>query len=131
MDSVKNILPNSKFKWNTGDDKLSEVIIDLAQPLLERCSNFDEQKKILIFSIHVWNICIVPKEEADKFKEILKKEICRGDEQLIKDMNEIMDYLIARKNFLFKNDKRLIASYTINKTKDGLNLNVAHIPIKA
>lgn len=124
--SLKSMLPDSKLIWKDDGDKLSEAIVELAQPLLEKCSNFEEQKKLLSFSILVWNMCNVPEKEADKFRKDLYEKICKGDKQAIRDMDEIMGYLIARKNRFYKNDKRFIVSYNITKTKDGLHLDVAY-----
>lgn len=47
------------------------------------------------------------------------KTTCKGDKQAVKDIDEIIDYLISRKNFLFKDDKRFVTSYKVTKTKES------------
>lgn len=79
-------------------NKLSDTITKFAEPLLEKCSNFKDQEKTLSLSIIAWNMCIVPQEEADNLRKILHKEICKNDKQAIKNLDEIIDYLILRKN---------------------------------
>lgn len=126
QNSLKNSMPNAKLVWKDNGNKLSEVIIDFAAPLLEKCLSFKDQRKMLSFSILVWNMCVVPQIEADKLKEILHEKICKGDHQAIKEMDEIMGYLIARKKRLYDDDKRFIVSYNIAHTKKGFHLEVAY-----
>ena len=126
QNSLKNIMPDAKLVWKDDGNKLSDVITDFAGPLLEKCLSFKDQKKMLSFSILVWNMCVVPQLEADKLKEDLHKKICKGDNRVIKDMEEIMGYLIARKKRLYKDDKRFIVSYNIKNTINGLHLEVAY-----
>ena len=125
QNSLKNIMPDAKLIWKD-DNKLSDVITDFAEPLLEKCSGFNHKKQMLSFSILIWNMCVISQAEGDKLKENFYKEICKGDNQAIKDMDEIMGYLIARKNRFFKDDKRFIVSYNITSTNDGLHLQVAY-----
>ena len=126
QNSLKNIIPDVKFIWKDDGNKLSDVISDFAGPLLEKCLSFKNQEKMLSLVILVWNMCVVPQKEADKLKEDLHEGICKGDNQSIKDMDEIMGYLIARKKRLYKDDRRFIVSYNITNTKNGLHLEVAY-----
>jgi hypothetical protein len=124
--SLKKLLPDSKFIRKYNGNKLSDVINEFAEPLLEKCSSFREQEKMLSLSILVWNMCVTPQEVADNIKKDLHEKICKGDKQTIKDMEEILQYLIVRKNSLYKDDKRFVISYNITKIKDGLHLEVAY-----
>jgi intergrase/recombinase len=124
--SIKNAFPASKLVWKDSGDKLSDVIVAFAQPLLEKCSGLKAQKKIMPLAILAWNMGMVSEEEAAKIKKDLHEKICGGDEQTIKDMDEIIDYLIARKKRLYREDKRLVVSYNITESPDGLHLDVAY-----
>jgi len=119
-------MPDAKVVWHNDGNKLSDVIDDFAKPLLEKCSDFAAQKQMRTFAMLAWNLCVAPKSEADKLKEKLYKDVCKNDAQAVKDMNEVMDYFIARKEHFFKDDKRFIVSYSITNSKDGLHLQVAY-----
>lgn len=122
----KNKMPGVKIIQNDAENKLSETIIDFTEPLLNMCRSYKDKEKILSLAILVWNMCIIPKKEAEALRKSLCKNICGNDQQAIKDMDEIVNYLIARKNYLFKDDKRFIVSYNITKRKGGLYLDVAY-----
>lgn len=126
QNSVKNIMPDAKLIWKDDGNKLSDVITDFAEPLLNKCFRFSDQEKMLSFAILIWNMCVVHQSEADKVIEDFHKNILKGDNQAIKDMDEIMNYLIARKKHFYKDDKRFIVSYNITNTKQGLHLEVAY-----
>ena len=131
--SIKDAFPASELVWKESGDKLSEVIVAFAQPLLEKCSGLKAQRKMMSLAILAWNMGIVSEEEeeAAKIKKDLHEKICGGDEQAIKDMDEVIDYLIARKKRLYREDKRIVVSYNITESPDGLHLDVAypHAPV--
>lgn len=124
--SVKDMMPDAKFIWKDDDNKLSDAIVHYAGPMLEKCSGFKEQEKMLIFAIVVWNMCLLPQKEANMYIDKIHEEMGNGDSQAIKDMDEVMNYLIDRKKRLYEDDKRIVVSYNITKTKDKLHLNVAY-----
>ena len=125
----KNLQMGVKDVTNDTDNKLSEVILNFTQPLLEKCASFKDKEKMVSFACFVWNICLIPPEEAEKARNDLYSKICKGDKLAIDDMNEIMGYLIARKQLKFKDDRRLIVSYNISKTENLLKLDVIHTQI--
>ncbi len=123
---INNMFPDAQFTVNDTDNKLSGVILDYAQPLLDKLPGFSEQKKIISLACLTWNMCIVPPKEAEKAKKQMEEKLCKGDKQAIEDMNELMGYLIARKYQLFEDDKRIIVSYKLTKKNNRLNLDVAY-----
>jgi len=130
QNSVNKIAPNAKVFRTDGGNKLSDVITEFAGPLLEQRIRYDEKEKIVFFSIIVWNLCLAPKKESQELIKKIHNEMSQGDIQTIKDMDEMMNYLIERKKRLYKDDKRFIVSYNITKIKDGMNLEVAYSALK-
>lgn len=127
MQALRNKLaPDIKVVRNNSGYKLSEAILQFAKPLLAKCSSFEEEEKLLSLAIISWNIGILPDGEADLFKEKMQKCVSPDDMEAAKDMNEIMDYLIARKKHLFAHDQRMVLNYHISVTKDGPHLDVAY-----
>jgi len=111
----KNNLPSA--------NKLSAVILKFVKPLSERIDNDEMNKSMIQFGILVWNISLFPMEDREKQKDSIIKRLVK-DKQIEDEFNEIYDYLISRKDSLFKNDRRFVVDYVITEHENNFNLTI-------
>lgn len=111
----KNNLPTA--------NKLSAVILEFIKPLSERIDNDEMNKSMIQFGILVWNISLFPMEDREKQKDSIIKRLVK-DKQIEDEFNEIYDYLIFRKDTLFKNDRRFVVDYVITEHENNFNLTI-------
>src|SRR5680860_335610 len=111
----KNNLPTA--------NKLSAVILEFVKPLSERIDNDEMNKSMIQFGILVWNISLFPIEDREKQKDSIIKRLVK-DKQIEDEFNEIYDYLIFRKDTLFKNDRRFVVDYVITEHENNFNLTI-------
>lgn len=111
----KNNLPTA--------NKLSAVILEFVKPLSERIDNDEMNKSMIQFGILVWNISLFPMEDREKQKNSIIKRLVK-DKQIEDEFNEIYDYLIFRKDTLFKNDRRFVVDYVITEHENNFNLTI-------
>ncbi|WP_075366388.1 hypothetical protein [Desulfosporosinus metallidurans] len=80
-------------------------------------------KSMIQFGILVWNISLFPMEDREKQKDSIIKRLVK-DKQIEDEFNEIYDYLIFRKDTLFKNDRRFVVDYVITEHENNFNLTI-------
>jgi hypothetical protein len=120
-------LPFTKFIVEPeGHEKMSEVILDFAEPLLDECENEASEKIAVAMAILIWNVSLLPEKDQDR--EILKmcSELARSDDA--KQIAELMDYanhLIKRKNKNYAENRRYIVKYEISGYGKDRRLDVA------
>ena len=120
-------LPFTKFIVEPrGHEKMSEVILDFAEPLLDECENEETAKVAVAMAILVWNASLLPEE--DQNREILKmcSDIAGSDDA--KQIAQLMDYanyLLERKNRNYAENRRYIVKYEISGSGKNRRLDVA------
>ncbi len=117
----KNNLPTA--------NKLSAVILEFVKPLSERIDNDEMNKSMIQFGILVWNISLFPMEDREKQKDSIIKRLVK-DKQIEDEFNEIYDYLIFRKDTLFKNDRRFVVDYVITEHENNFNLTIGSTKLR-
>jgi hypothetical protein len=120
-------LPFTKFIVEPeGQEKMSEVILDFAEPLLDECENEASEKVAVAMAILVWNISLLPENDQDR--EILKicSELAGSDDK--KQIARLMDYanyLLERKKRYYAENQRYIVKYEISGSGNSQRLDVA------
>ncbi len=106
--------------------KISEVIISLADELLESTQTFEEQEKALMLVIVAWNLSLLDqsniKQEIDNF---LKTMSLKKGSQAWKSVEDILKVLLQKKQDCYPSLKRFILNFEVVRQKDGFHLNVA------
>lgn len=118
-----SIETKDKFFIIEEDVKMSEVLLDFANPLLEHCEDIEEHHKVIAYATLIWNLTNLPKADGERFK----KDICKmleHDEILLQDGMEMMEMMLARKDKYFKNMKRMIVDYDISVTDGQMNVQI-------
>ena len=115
-----------KFVRNPdGELKMSEVLLDFVEPLMEFNKDDNSFKKIIILSILVWNLCLNPEDEQEKLKKEIINSMVDEDPETCDTIAQIVEMLMERKRTEFADIKRSIIDYEIVNTEDGPRLNVS------
>jgi hypothetical protein len=107
-------------------EKMSEIIIDFAQPLMDAATSAAEQKKAISVAIIGWNLSLLPKELQPKQMSEIKKVLDspKNSTQFSNEGLEIFNYLMARKKALFPGINRMVVDYELVETPKGFHLQV-------
>jgi hypothetical protein len=108
--------------------KLSETILEYAEPLLADAQNERETRTGVSVAIKIWNLSLMPKQEA---RAIVASQL---DKTFDEDCAEkraflaLFDEMYRRKQDLFAHDNRMVSTYDFRKTGEGsYHLNVVGI----
>jgi len=107
-------------------EKMSEVILDFAQPLLDMSDNDEATQKAIDFAIIAWNFAIIKERSGEKaIEEIMRKTAKPGtDETTMERYRPYFDMLFRRKRELFPDNQRMIMDYEFSESRDKFHLNV-------
>jgi len=107
--------------------KMSEVILDLAEDLLEAATTKAQHQKAIMITCMAWNLAVMFDSEQQKEKlEQLLDTI--DDRQGKQDTQNIIVGLIKMKNLYYPDVNRIILDYElVGKTPD-FHLNIASTP---
>ena len=103
--------------------KMSQRLIQLAQPYLNSGDNLDEYRKEMSLAAAAWNLSLFPPDSREEhLKESLDlHELEEEDRQLIV---QHLRELVRRKERLFPGDRRLIAKVDVLDEGDSVRVLV-------
>ena len=108
-------------------EKMSQIIIDYAGPLLDVAKNGEEQKKAITIAIIIWNLSLFPDEMQSEYiteiKKIMTPTSGKGWD-LSENDNAVFNYMMERKKVLFAEINRLVVDYEFVETSKGFHLNI-------
>lgn len=132
MDEIKRKDDGLNKEDNVEVKKLSETILEFAEPITSVYNNLKTQQNILIFAIMAWNASMLPRELRLKEKKNILKKVNSEDKQMKSKFSDTIDFLIKRKNEKFKEDKRVVYDYKIdiNESQNKIILSVMSSPLK-
>ena len=110
--------------------KISEVVIDYAEPLLNLAEEGEAKKRAIAIAILLWNISFLPEQEALEEFEIRLGDIMGDDPEAKQDLRGIFESMYFRKSTLFANDRRYILDYSLKKGHGGYHLTVSSALMK-
>ena len=103
--------------------KMSEVLLDFAEPFLETLT--DEQFEAGIsFAAICWNISFLPERKQQKQLRRLVDELGKSDPLARFDIEDCARMLLERKRVFFADDKRMIVNYKVIDQGDSHRLLV-------
>ncbi|MFQ6036291.1 MAG: hypothetical protein ACE5NM_10685 [Sedimentisphaerales bacterium] len=103
--------------------KMSEVLLDFAEPFLETLT--DEQFEAGIsFAAICWNISFLPEREQRKLLRSLVDELGKSDPLARFDVEDCARMLLERRRTLFADDRRMIVNYKVIDEGDSHRLLV-------
>lgn len=105
-----------------GEVKMSEIILDFAEPILKACHTKELIKKAIALAIIAWNFSFFPDSERSK---IMNETIMKFFSfEIGKDINYYIEMLIERKRKYFSKYQWVILDYQISHLGDRLHLAV-------
>ncbi len=105
-----------------GQEKMSEIILDLAKPLLEESEEFDWKLTALDLAIIAWNLSLAPEAEQQRLQREFPQMF--GDPET----RELFDLLLERKAELYPDNQRVIVDYEIRPKGSGHALRIISTP---
>ena len=125
------------YEPSSGELKMSAVILELVDPLIEKHGNTDKRiKTIISIAIIVWNISVIPQKEPQLLHEQLYNEVIDrlapegGTFEDIKVLKYLIYTVLERKKKYFPDIKKMIIDYELSISDGSINLNVVSSPIK-
>ena len=117
VDRVRKSRPGEPIKVVTRRTgrKVSEILMEFAQPWLDEARNDDQRKTVVGLAVLAWNLAVIPEPER-----------WEGDfaEQLGITGKAILTEMIARKLALYPEETRPILDYQITGSQNNLSLQV-------
>ena len=110
---------------SSSSEKMSEILLDFAEPLMEQVDRSDERAfgNVISIAAFAWNVSLLPKEKWESSIEDMVKELAQSDDDVAM-MKSIVQMLIQRRMEFFSDITRYIFDYEILDEKEGWHLNV-------
>jgi hypothetical protein len=98
--------------------KLSELVFNVAKPLLESATNDEDYRKSILIAVLCWNLALTPEDKRSAVvQDLLAKAVKPGESAA--DVERMIADIVARKEALYPDDKRFIIDHTFaRKGKD-------------
>lgn len=107
--------------------KMSDVIVELAEPLLKDDMDPEQFHLAITIAATCWNLSLAPANERPALIEDMMRVSAKAGASM-DEMRQIAEKLIARKEALFPNDRRLITDYQVSGTLDDGDIVVEYSP---
>jgi|GEM_PF-1435665 len=113
----KNLPKDAVITTKTQNEKMSEVLLDFAEPLIDKCKDDKAFYNALQICAIAWNSSFLSPEERNKLiDESFNKYINDNEDREI--AKEILSKMLERKQKKFPDIKRMIMDFQISY-KDG------------
>lgn len=120
---IEPLLPRKDSSYR----KLSQVILDFAQPLPDATED-EEFEDVIRFTVLCWNYSLLLKDEL---REELQNQVRQIDAEKLLNLlenDDCVQMLLERKRKFFPDDKRLVVDYKIVEEPDHHHLYVVSAP---
>jgi hypothetical protein len=105
-----------------GEKKMSEVLLEYAEPLMKHAENMEQQHKAISMAIICWNVSLL--NETDRGR-VLDAIYVDTDEVEVSNLKEVITFMVNRKQELFPCNEKKIADWMVKDRGDQLFLEVA------
>jgi hypothetical protein len=110
---------------SVGMRKMSEILLEFAEPFFEEADSLEDYRKVLLFAITAWNLSLLDtnsqKAELEKLTEIMGHE---SDASFMQGLQSILKPMIDRKQEYYSDTKRLVMDWDYIRSPAGGHLNV-------
>jgi hypothetical protein len=111
--------PLARLRINpAGVEKMSDVLLRFAEPILDRSAPLGEKKATLLFAITAWNYCLTPPEEQPQIRGKLAQIFDNADYRADFEM------LVQRKAELFPRSRRMFMGLEVTESSGRMHVNV-------
>ncbi len=106
-------------------EKMSEVLLDFAEPLLDEAKSDKEKRTAIAISTLIWNASLLPEREQTEAIEKACYDLAPSKNATdVAIFMHITDMLLERKKKYFPSIDRMIVDYQISETQGSLHLDV-------
>ena len=102
--------------------KMSEVIVDFAEPLLNTIDDDELFEEVLSFASICWNISLLPENEQKQMAQSLVNDIGKSDILKRLKVEDDIRMLLERKKAFFADDRRMLIDFKVIEGKDSRRL---------
>jgi hypothetical protein len=113
---------NITLRFNPpGVEKMSEVLLQFAEPILDRLAPIEEIRTTLFFAMTLWNYSLLPAEARSESKGLLR--------EVMSDpwSRSVAQRLLERKAQLFPDNRRMLYDLEVSQEGDQLRVNVVSV----
>jgi hypothetical protein len=105
--------------------KMSDVLMDFAEPLLDAVEDDLAFENALTFAVICWNMSFLPEKEQRKMVSEMVDEIGKSDILTRLGVEDCVTMLLERKKAFFAEDRGMVLDYKIVEEKGRERLLVA------
>jgi hypothetical protein len=126
IQNVEFPLPHKVLINPPGHEKMSEVIMEFASPMLEKSTDDEMSRNIISFAILAWNLALHKERGNDAAYQELHDMALSSytDETGRQQFHHFLAMLLQRKREFFSDYKRFILDYELSFTRDNMHLDV-------
>lgn len=106
--------------------KLSDVLLELAKPLLTTARTEEDFRTDVETAILGWNLSFLPADKRATFLRDSMDSLPGGREDLPVEAEQCLQMLVARKQALFPDDRRIVVDHQISGGPRDGNLVVTY-----
>ena len=113
---------------------MSEVMLKLAEPLLNKYGDIDKRiKTIISLTIFEWNRLMLPESEREKFQDEMINTLLPPEEEAetVGSILYLSDLIAERQKKYFPDIKKIIVDYELFVSDGNITLNISSAPIKS
>ncbi len=107
-----------------GEERMSEILLDFAEPLLGMCESFQDYRVAVDIAALAWNVAVLPRDEGRRLFDEAIKSLPDGDGKTRRFMMVGVQTLVERKRRLYGHIDRFIGDYYLADAPDGPHLSV-------
>ena len=122
-----------EFVESPDGQKMSGVILKLAEPLLKKLGDDDHRiKTIISLTILEWNRLMLPEDEREKFQDQMFGTLLPpgDDDEMVGSILYINKLIAKRREKYFPDLKKFIVDYELIISDGNITLNVSSTPVK-
>ena len=111
-----------------GMRKLSEAVMEFAQPLIEEAVTGDDQTRAIEFAIIAWNLGSLSGWERAKMTKAFHEDVRAATGKWAPEVEEYLTKQARRKRREFPDDNRIVLDYELLGRGRTRHLNVVYSP---
>ncbi|HNW59627.1 MAG TPA: hypothetical protein PKI62_08135 [bacterium] len=114
--------PESRFaRYGVANSDLAQVIIRFAEPMLKYCETYEKREEALSYAILAWNLSL---ENAAVRDAALQDIAAQVPEEQRTGIEELMRYLLKRKEAEFADNRFLIVDYRLIRQDESMQIEM-------
>jgi len=121
----ENSLFKDRMAWSKKrhKEKMSEILLDFAEPWLEDAPDFEAKRDTISFAIICWNCAVAQERGAEGNLDMILKKVGHGKD-FVKGFKSFAEPMLQRKRMLFADNKRFIMDWQYVEEDDCNRLYV-------